>query len=239
MEPTRAGIDSDHAPGDWPPELTRPLGRMRNPVRGFMDGSAALASLVGLVVLAVLTRHDPPRMVAVIVFALSLIALYTTSALYHCVPWSRRWRHRMQRMDHSMIFVLVAGSWTPISAVVLDGWWRVATLAVVWSVALVGIVQKVVFPKVRLWFSITLQTAMGWFALVPLVELVRRMSGGAIALMFASGLLYTVGMILFATRRPKLAPHLFSYHEVFHVFVISASLLHFLLVVNYVVPYAA
>jgi hemolysin III len=236
-----AGVDAgDDTPVvDWPAELTRPLGRMRNPVRGFMDGSAAVASVIGLIVLAALTRHDPPRLIAVVVFALSLVALYTTSALYHCVPWSWHWRQRMQRMDHSMIFVLVAGSWTPISVVILDGGWRIATLTVVWSVALVGIIQKVVFPRVRLWFSITLQTTMGWFALVPIVELVRRMSDGAIALMIASGMLYTVGMILFATRRPTLAPRVFSYHEVFHVFVIAASALHFALVAAYVVPYGA
>lgn len=218
-------------------DFTAPLGRMRNPVRGFMDGTAAVASLIGLVALAWLTLDNTLRLVAVGTFGLSLLALYTTSMLYHTVPWSARWRDRMQRLDHSMIFVLVAGSWTPLAAVVLDGTWRIAVLSVVWGVALIGIAQKVIRPRVHLAFSVTLQTTLGYFALVPLLELVRRLSGGAIMLMFASGALYTVGLVLFSIRRPRLFPRIFSYHEVFHIFVIAASALHFLLVVKYVVPY--
>lgn len=225
----------EHSLGD----LTAPLGKMRNPVRGFMDGAAAIASLVGLVALAWLTLDNTLRLVAVGTFGVSLMALYTTSMLYHTVPWSARWRDRMQRLDHSMIFVLVAGSWTPLAAVVLEGTWRVAVLSVVWGVALVGIAQKLILPRVRLWFSITLQTTLGYFALVPLLELVRRLSGGAILLMFAGGALYTVGLVLFTMRRPRLFPRVFSYHEVFHIFVIAASALHFLMVVKYVVPYPA
>ncbi|MDH3500054.1 MAG: hemolysin III family protein, partial [Acidimicrobiia bacterium] len=129
---------------------------MRNPVRGFMDGIAAVASVAGLVTLAVLTFGDLIRFVAVGVFGFSLIALYTTSTLYHTVPWSISWRHRMQRLDHSMIYLLVAGSWTPLAAVVLDGLWRIAVLGIVWGIALIGIAQKIVWPHVRLWFSITL-----------------------------------------------------------------------------------
>lgn len=213
------------------------LGKMLNPVRGFMDATAAVASLAALVVLVVLTAHDLPRMLSMIVYSLSLVALYTTSALYHSIPWRPRWKQRMQRLDHSMIFVLVAGSFTPIAFNVLDGAWRVTVLAVVWAVAVVGVVQKVVWPRVRQWFSVTLQTSLGWFVLVPFLELVRRLSGGAIILIAASGILYTIGMILFTMRRPRFAPRVFSYHEVFHVFVISASLLHFLAVLIYVVPF--
>lgn len=213
------------------------LGKMLNPVRGFMDATAAVASLAALVVLVVLTAHDLPRMFSMIVYSLSLVALYTTSALYHSIPWRPRWKQRMQRLDHSMIFVLVAGSFTPIAFNVLDGAWRVTVLGVAWAVAVVGVVQKVVWPRVRQWFSVTLQTSLGWFVLVPFLELVRRLSGGAIILIAAGGILYTIGMILFTMRRPRFAPRVFSYHEVFHVFVISASLLHFLAVLIYVVPY--
>ena len=213
------------------------MGKMRNPVRGFMDATAAVASVVALVVLIAVTTHDIPRMLSMIVYSLSLIALYTTSSLYHTIPWKPPWHQRMQRVDHSMIFVLVAGSFTPIAFNVLDGAWRVSVLTVVWAVAIVGVVQKIVWPKVRAWFSITLQTSLGWFALVPFIELVRRLSGGALILIIAGGVLYTAGMILFTMERPRLSPRVFSYHEVWHVFVISASLLHFLAVLIYVVPY--
>ena len=213
------------------------LGKMTNPVRGFMDATAAAASLAALVVLIVLTTDDIARMVSMIIYALSLTALYTTSSLYHSIPWRPAWKQRMQRLDHSMIFVLVAGSFTPIAVNVLDGAWRVVVLSVVWGVTLVGVAQKIVWPRVKPWFSITLQTTLGWFAIVPLVELIRRLSGGAIVLIAAGGLLYTVGMIFFTLKRPRLFPRVFSYHEVWHVFVISASVLHFLAILIYVVPY--
>ena len=213
------------------------LGKMHNPIRGFMDATAAALSVAALVVLVVLTTHDVHRMMSMIVYAVSLIALYTTSSLYHSIPWKPRWKARMQRIDHSMIFVLVAGSFTPIAFNVLDGAWRISVLAVVWTVTIVGVTQKVVWPKVRSWFSITLQTTLGWFALVPIVELIRRLSGGAVVMIAVGGLFYTVGMVLFTLKRPRLSPRVFSYHEVWHMFVISASLLHFLVVLLYVVPY--
>jgi channel protein (hemolysin III family) len=109
------------------------LGKMRNPVRGFMDATAAVVSLVALVVLIALTTHNIPRMLSMIVYSLSLIALYTTSSLYHTIPWKPPWHQRMQRVDHSMIFVLVAGSFTPVAFNVLDGAWRVSVLTVVWQ----------------------------------------------------------------------------------------------------------
>ncbi len=213
------------------------LGRMQNPVRGFMDAGAAIASVAGAVALVIMTRSDVPRLISMAVFGASLVALFTTSSLYHSIQWGEIWRKRMQRLDHSMIFFLVAGSYTPLAVNVLTGAWRWSVLVVVWSVAIVGMVQKLVLPKVKAWFSITLQTTLGWFAVVPIVEMVNLLSGGAIVLMVASGLLYTAGMIAFTTKRPRLSPRVFSYHEVFHVFVISAAALHFVMLVIYIVPY--
>ncbi|HDH03464.1 MAG TPA: hypothetical protein ENH15_04380, partial [Actinobacteria bacterium] len=199
------------------------LGRMQNPVRGFMDASAALASVIGAVALVVMTRSDVPRSISMAIFGASLVGLFTTSSLYHSIQWGDLWRTRMQRLDHSMIFLLVAGSYTPLAVNVLTGAWRWSVLIVVWSVTLVGIVQKFLLPRVKAWFSITLQTTLGWFAVIPIVEMVNLLSDGAIALMVASGLLYTVGMIAFTTKWPRLSPRVFSYHEVFHVFVIGAA----------------
>lgn len=215
------------------------LGRMQNPVRGFLHGAAAVASVVGLIVLIVRTADNPAAMWSTVVFGVSLIGLYTTSSLYHSVPWTTRWKSRFQRLDHSMILVLVAGSWTPVAVIALDGAWRAVTLTVVWAAASVGIVQKFAWPRIRVWFTITLATAMGWFVLVPLPEIWRRLSTGAIVLLFLSGLCYTIGMVAFATKRPRLFPRIFSYHEVFHVLVVAGSTVHFLMVVQYVIPLAA
>ncbi|MBT8201065.1 MAG: hemolysin III family protein [Acidimicrobiia bacterium] len=213
------------------------LGKMQNPVRGILHGSAAVASLIGLIVLTIRTSSDAIRMWSMVIFGFSLVALYTTSSLYHSYPWREKWERRIQRVDHSMILVLVAGSWTPIAMNVLDGGWRIFTMSVVWGLALIGVVQKILFPSVRQWFTVALATTMGWFAVVPLPQIIQRMSRGAIILLLVGGVLYTIGMVIYATRWPKLFPRVFSSHEVFHVLVVAGSAVHFALVYNYVVPY--
>ena len=212
---------------------------MHNPVRGTLHGFAAVMSVVGMVNLIARTIHDQPSMWSMVIFGVSLVALYTTSSLYHSFPWSSMWKSRMQRLDHSMIFVLIAGTYTPIGYNVLEGNWRSVTLSVMWGVAAVGIGQKLFFPSVGTWFSVTLQTTMGWFAVVPIVEISRRISLWALAFLFIGGLSYTVGMVIFTTRWPQLSPRVFSYHEVFHVLVVVGSLSHYLAVWLWVVPLVA
>lgn len=215
------------------------LGRMQNPVRGGLHGTAAVVSVAGLVNLVVRTIDNRPSMWSMVVFGLSLIVLYTTSSLYHSVPWNGRWKKRMQRLDHAMIFILIAGTYTPIAYNVLSGRWRSLTLGVVWGIAAIGIGQKLFLPQVRTWFSITLQTTMGWFAVVPIAEIARRLPNLALIFLFAGGLSYTVGMVIFSTKRPRLFPRVFSYHEVFHVLVVIGSLAHYLVVWIWVVPLVA
>jgi hemolysin III len=214
------------------------LGKMHHPVRGFLHGTAAVLSVAGAIVLAAQTAADLPRMLTMIVFGGSMVALYTTSTLYHSIPWKERWKKRMQRFDHSMIFLLVAGTYTPIAFNVLTGTWKWTTLGVVWGIAGFGILQKMFFPKVRNWLSITLYMVMGWFALIPVGELFERLPPEAMALLIVGGACYSVGMILLVAKRPRLVPRIFSYHEVFHVLVISGSFLHFMMILIHVAPIA-
>lgn len=211
---------------------------MQNPVRGFLHGGAAVASLVGLVVLLAAHRGGWTAGVALAVYGGSLVAMYTVSALYHSLPWGPAWKERMRRVDHSLIFLVVAGTYTPIAAIVLDGPWRSVSLTVVWGVAIVGIVLKFLRRSVSTGLSVTLQMVMGWGAILPMWEVGRRLGLEPVLLVFAGGLCYTVGMIFFATKRPRLFPRVFSYHEAFHVLVVAGSLLHFLVVVRHVLPYA-
>jgi hemolysin III len=215
------------------------LGRMQNPVRGLLHGTAAAASLVGTAILWQRGAGDLSRQVALIVFGASLVGLYTVSTLYHSVPWRDVWKDRMQRVDHAMIYVLVAGTYTPIAAIVLSGWLRWVTLATVWGIALVGIVQKARLPGVGHWFSITMQTTQGWLGPLLLFPLARELPLQAIGLVGLGGVLYTAGMVIFVTKRPRLWPHVFSYHEVFHVLVVGGSTLHYVAVLAYVAPFAA
>ena len=218
------------------PRLT--LGKMQNPVRGFLHGTAATASLVGTGFLVGRAPAWPSR-IALLVFGLGLAALYTTSSVYHSVPWREPWRRRMQRLDHSMIFVLIAATYTPIAVIVLDGMWRWGTLTIVWGLTVVGIGQHILYPRPEQNFSIALATSMGWVAGVAAVPLARRAGLGAVALAALGGILYTMGMVFLVTNRPRLWPRVFSYHELFHVLVVAASVVHFTMTWRYVVPLAA
>jgi hemolysin III len=211
---------------------------MQNPVRGFLHGTAAIAGIVGTVFLLF---HAPTWVsrLAVLVFGLAIIALYTTSSLYHSIPWRERWKQRMQRLDHSMIYVLIAGTYTPIAVIVLDPPWRWIVLTLVWGIVAGGVIQKGLFPKVPGWISVMMSTILGWLGIFFVWPLVQRLGWQPLAFVLAGGVLYTVGMVFLVTNRPRLWPRVFSYHEVFHILVITATGVHFLAIWRYVVPLAA
>ena len=210
---------------------------MQNPVRGIMHGAAAVASLIGTV--ALLVRADTTReRIAFLIYGMGLIVLYTTSSLYHSIPWPEKWKMRMQRADHSAIFLLIAGSYTPLAVIGLDGWMRVTTLAVAWGITLVGIGQLAFFPRQEQYISVTLHVTLGWLGLLILAPLAHRLPVQAVVLALAGGVAYTVGMVLLVTGRPRLWPRVFSHHEVFHVFVVTGSILHFVMTWRYVDGFA-
>jgi len=210
---------------------------MQNPVRGFLHGSAAVASAVGTLVLAFRVPHWPAR-ISVLVFGLGLIGLYSTSSLYHSVPWRTLWKLRMQKVDHSMIFVLIAATYTPIAWIALDDPIRLITLAVVWSIAFAGIVQKAVSRRRRSSVSIAIMVTMGWISIPLMYPIAQKAGWSPVALLAIGGVLYTVGMVCLVTNRPRLWPRVFSYHEVFHIFVVAASLFHFAVAYFYIAPLA-
>ena len=213
------------------------LGKMQNPVRGFLHGAAALAAVAGTVALVARAARWPNR-VSALIFGLGLMALYTTSSLYHSIPWRDEWKKRMQRLDHSMIFVLIAATFTPFGVVLLDGWIRVVSLVVAWGIAAVGIIHHTFFPPERFNLSIALMVTMGWMSLPLMIPIERQAGIPAVLLLAAGGILYTVGMVFLVTNRPRLWPRVFSYHELFHVFVVVASALHFTAAYRYVIPHA-
>jgi hemolysin III len=221
------------------PHLDRfTLGRMQNPVRGLLHGSAALFAAVGCV-LIVLAAPTWPSRIAVLAFGLTMIALFATSSLYHSVPWSERWKRRMQRADHSMIAIFIAGTYTPVAVIGLDGVWSVVSLLGAWLIALVVTGQQILFPRDKNTFGIAMMTTLGWLAIFVMWPFAQK-AGVTPVLWFAvGGVLYTIGMVMLVTGRPRLWPRVFSYHEMFHVLVVIATALHFTAMWRYVVPLAA
>jgi hemolysin III len=212
------------------------LGRMQNPIRGFLHGSAAVAALAGTVYLVSRTWGDSVALVGSLVFGFALLVMYTVSTLYHSIPWSADWKRRLQRVDHSMIYLVVAGTFTPIALAGLDGLSLWLCLGLIWGIASVGIVLKVVRSKVSTGLSVTLQLVMGWTVILWLPQIWTNLGPGAIVFIAIGGLFYTVGSVFFLTKRPRLFARTFSYHELFHVFVVLASVFHFMAVALYAVP---
>lgn len=214
------------------------LGRMQNPIRGFLNGSAALAALAGTIYLTFRAWGNTPALLGSLVFGFALLVMYTVSSLYHSVPWGAEWKRHLQRIDHSMIYLVVAGTFTPIAIAGLEGaavWW---CLGLVWAIAVIGIALKLVLSKVSTGLSVTLQLIMGWTVILWIPQIWDSLGAGAIVFIAIGGLLYTVGSVFFLTKRPRLFPRSFSYHELFHVFVVLASGFHFLAVALYAVPAA-
>lgn len=172
--------------------------------------------------------------VGAIVFAAAVVAMFGASSLYHRGNWSRTWHRWLRTLDHAGIFLLIAGTYTPFGLLALEGPWRVAVLAVVWSGAALAILLNVVWTGVPKWFSAFVGICLGWVGVVALPQFAGEVGAGGLALLLAGGLAYTAGAIVFATRRPDPLPDTFGFHEVFHVLVIAAVACHYTAVTFFV-----
>jgi hemolysin III len=211
------------------------LGRMQNPVRGFLHGGAAIAAVVATVFLGWVAPNWGIR-IGAIVFGLAMVALYTTSSLYHAIPWREVWKKRMQRIDHLMILVLIAGTYTPVAIATLSGWLQGMVLAIAWGLVALGALQHVFFPQQEQTFSMILAISMGWIGVAIGWRFFQELGWAGSGLAVAGGLIYSIGMLLLITNRPRLWPRVFSYHEVFHIMVVTASVIHFVMIWRYVLP---
>jgi hemolysin III len=214
-----------------PPELP-----LKPRLRGVSHQWAFLASVV-LGIALVLSAPAGAATVASAVYAASVAGLFGTSALYHRVTWSsvaaRRW---MRRLDHSMIFLLIAGTYTPFAVLALDGTIATVILAAVWTGAAAGIVLKLLWIDAPKWLVALTYVLLGWVAVAAFPSLAHGLGLTATAMVALGGVLYTVGALVYARQRPDPAPGVFGYHEVFHALVIAAAALQYAVVAFYVVP---
>jgi hemolysin III len=196
--------------------------------RGRIHQVAFLVSVPAGLALVTISPSILDRLVAA-VYALSLSAMYGASAAFHRVNWGPAARRWMRRLDHSMIFVLIAGSYTPFALLALEPPWSTVVLAVVWIGAALGIVVRMASERLGV-LPGTLYMVLGWIGVLVLPFAVHRLTGAQIALMVAGGLCYTIGATLFWLRRPALSPQVFGYHELWHVLVVVGSLCHYTLI---------
>jgi hemolysin III len=196
------------------------------------------AFMVSLVAGAVLVAAAPTGRAAAVgaVYAVALAGMFGASALYHRVAWRPSLRPWFRRLDHSMIFVLIAGTCTPVTVLSLDGVLPVVVLVVLWGGALAGVVLKLVWLGAPRWLGATVYVVLGWIGVLLLPETARSAGITPAVLFMAGGALYTVGAVIYLRRRPDPRPAVFGFHEVFHLFVIAAALAHFVAIAAFVVP---
>jgi hemolysin III len=215
-------------------EGTPPL-RVKPRLRGVSHQYAfGVAAAAGAALVAFAPAGEPR--VAAAVYALSLCAMLGTSALYHRVDWSPARARLMRRLDHAMIFVLIAGTYTPFALLVLSEGFGRWILAVAWGGALAGVGLTVAWIDAPRWLTAAAYVALGWVAVAAFPQIVDRAGVAGAALLGVGGLLYTAGAVVYARQRPDPVPAVFGFHEVFHVFVLAAAAAHYIAVAAYAIP---
>jgi hemolysin III len=210
--------------------LATAVAELKPRLRGWLHAYAAAASIItgaALVAVAAAGRGGPAG-ATTSVYAATVTLLFGTSALYHRLNWGPRGRAIMKRLDHSMIFVFIAGTYTPIAALTLARTAALAVLAVVWTGALFGVVLQTAWPHAPGWLAVPCYIALGWVAIFVFPDLLRNGGVAAFVLLAAGGVVYTLGALVYAMKRPDPWPGTLGFHEVFHACTLLAALCHYL-----------
>lgn len=205
------------------PKLVKPL------LRGHFHQAAFFVSLGACAMLLVETSGFT-EVLSIIIYSLSVIALFGISALYHRPRWSPNARTWMKRLDHAAIFIMIAGTGTPLCLLAMPEPFGKNLLIIFWTAATMGIIQSLFWVKAPKIISAILYIVMGWLALPYLPEMSAALGTVSISLIIAGGIIYSVGALIYAFKRPDPVPHIFGYHEIFHLLVIVAAALHFIVI---------
>jgi hemolysin III len=221
-------IQNPETPATLPP---KPL------LRGWSHALAAVGAVCLTIALCWQSRRDPPRLLSMLIYGLSLCELYLISALYHLGSWATPIRRRLRALDHANIFLFIAGTYTPLCFNILSGWPRVALLVVIWALAAAGVGLTFSRRPVPRVVGTSLYIGMGWVAVFALPAFLALLPWQATGLLVLGGLLYTIGGIIYARRWPDPFPRVFGYHEVFHLFTIAAGLAFTVVIWAYALPF--
>lgn len=210
---------------DIPPVLPKPRFRGRLHQGSFILSLAAGATLITA---SATTHHTAGPVISVAVYVATVLGLFGVSALYHRCAWrSDRTRARMRRLDHSMIFLFIAGTYTPVSEMALTASARTVVLTVVWVGALAGVALQLAWPSAPRWVGVPIYLALGWVAVFVLPDLLHHVGVAALVLLLAGGALYTAGALCYALKWPNPWPSTFGFHEFFHAATVLAAICHY------------
>jgi hemolysin III len=212
------------------------LSKLREPVNGLTHLIAAGVAFVGLIILLILGWGQPGKIVSLLIYGFSLTLLFLASGIYHSVKASSNAMLKLRKFDHSAIYLLIAGTYTPICFNMFTGFWKWGMLGIVWGLALVGIGVKIFFIKAPRWATAGVYILMGWLCTLGTQEILTALPIGAIIWLAAGGIIFTLGAVVYITKTMDFVPGVFGFHEVWHIFVILGALAHFIMIAYYIAP---
>jgi hemolysin III len=192
--------------------------------------TGAIASLAGYIVLLCISGGDVTKIILSSIYSVCAIFIFTCSSIYHGQKEEEDDTNPWRKLDHIAIFFMIAGTYTPISWVYLDVYWRWSIIGAQWLLVILGLVFKLIYIKSPRWLTIVIYLLMGWMALIPLGQLLATMPFSSIMLLFAGGVAYSVGAIIYALKKPNPFPGVFGFHEIFHSLIIIGAVLHYFMI---------
>ena len=202
--------------------------KMREPVNGLTHLGGAIAAFFGQFALLIIGWAGTAKIISLLVYGLSLIALFSASATYHLAKAKPAILQTLRKLDHSAIYLLIAGTYTPFCIIAFTGFFRWGLLAITWSFALAGIVVKIFYVKAPRWLNAVVYVVLGWLCLSAVGQMTTTLPIGNIVWLIAGGVVYTLGAIVYATKIFNFVPGKFGFHEVWHIFVLLGALAHFI-----------
>lgn len=209
--------------------------KMREPVNGLTHLGGAIASAGGLVALLILGWQGIEKIISLLVYGVSLIGLFTASATYHLAKVKPATEQILRKIDHSAIFLLIAGTYTPFCIIAFTGFFRWGLLTIIWSIAAIGILVKVFWIGAPRWLNAVMYVMMGWLCISAVGQMTVALTPFAMGWLIAGGIIYTLGAVVYATKLFNFVPGVFGYHEVWHIFVLLGAMAHFVAVVGVIV----
>ena len=206
--------------------------KLREPVNGLTHLGGALLALVGLVALLIVGWSTPAKIISLLIYGLSLIAMFSASATYHIVRARDKVMLILRKVDHSAIFLLIAGTYTPFCVNAFDGFWKWGMLGIIWSLAAIGIIVKVFYIKAPRWLNAGIYVVMGWLCVGAAGPMLAALPAWVFVWLLIGGVTYTLGAVVYITKIFNFWPGVFGFHEVWHIFVLLAAAAHFVAVMG-------
>lgn len=209
--------------------------KMREPVNGLTHLGGAIAALFGQIALLVVGWSGTANGMSLIIYGVSLIALFSASATYHLTKAKPAILQTLRKLDHSAIFLLIAGTYTPFCMIAFTGFFRWGLLAIIWTIALIGIMVKVFYVKAPRWLNAVVYIVMGWLCVSAAGQMPDVLSVSTMIWLIIGGVVYTFGAVIYATKAFNFIPGKFGFHEIWHIFVLLGALAHFVSVMTMLV----